>query len=81
MKPAIITVNMGCKGIPGGIISHIVHPFLICTLPMFQGFPSTAEASRISCFPQQATITLSLNGMYYFLSKHMTVEALVKDLL
>lgn len=39
MNPGIITVNTGCKGIPRGVISHIFHPFLICTLSMFQGFP------------------------------------------
>lgn len=38
MKLVTITVNMGAEGIPGGIISHILHPFLICTLSMFQGF-------------------------------------------
>lgn len=72
MNLVIITVNMGSKGIPRGIISHILHTSF-SNLYTFHvsGFHRTAETSRISCFPQQSTITLSLNDMYYFLSKHV----------
>lgn len=70
MNLVIITVNMGSKGIPRGIISHILHPFLICTLSMFQGFTGLLKPPEFR-FPQQSTITLSLNDMYYFLSKHV----------
>jgi len=38
MNLLIITVNMGSKSIPRGVISHISHPFLICTLTVLQDF-------------------------------------------
>lgn len=38
MNLLIITVNMCSKNIPRGVISHTLHPFLICTLTLLQDF-------------------------------------------